>query len=102
YGPAPTWPQAATLSWVPALGKYVPGKIAALSGTVYLLCRFNIPAAVALSIALMADALAVLTGLVIGAPMLRLPQVRERISGGWAMCALVIAAAVVCLYPPVF
>jgi hypothetical protein len=102
YGPAPTWRQAATLSWVPALGKYVPGKIAAISGTVYLLRRFRISAPVALSVALMGDALAVLTGLLVGAPMLRLPEIREKIAGGWVMCVALVTAAAVCLYPPVF
>ena len=66
YGPVPSWPATATLSWLPALGKYVPGKVVAISGTVYLLRKFRIPAAVASSVALMGDALAVLTGLIVG------------------------------------
>src|SRR5438552_10553405 len=86
YGQPPSWPQAATLSWVPALGKYVPGKIAALGGTVYLLRRFKISAPVALSVALMADAIAVLTGLIIAVPTLRLPEVRDKVPGGWMGC----------------
>jgi hypothetical protein len=102
YGSAPSWAQAATLSWLPALGKYVPGKIAAVTGTVYLLRRFKISAPVALSVALMGDALAVLTGLIVAAPMLRLPEIRDKLPGSWVWCAIVIAAALVCLWPPVF
>ena len=50
YGPKLTWPQAATLSWVPGLAKYIPGKVVAIGGTVYLLRRYKIPAPVALSV----------------------------------------------------
>ena len=35
-------PQAATLSWVPGLAKYIPGKVVAIGGTVYLLRRYKI------------------------------------------------------------
>src|SRR6184192_3259839 len=44
YGPKLTWPQAATLSWVPGLAKYIPGKVVAIGGTVYLLRSYKIPA----------------------------------------------------------
>ena len=68
YGPKLTWPQAATLSWVPGLTKYIPGKVVAIGSTVYLLRRYSISAAVAvMSVALMGDAVAVLTGLIAGA-----------------------------------
>jgi uncharacterized membrane protein YbhN (UPF0104 family) len=102
YGLSVRWRHAATLSWLPALGKYVPGKVVAISSTVYLLRRFKIPAAVALSVALMGDALAVLTGLIVGAPMLRSPEVRARLPGGWVWSLTVILIGVTCLYPPVF
>ena len=66
YGPKLTWRQAATLSWVPGLAKYVPGKVVAIGSTVYLLRKYQISAAIALSVALMGDAVAVLTGLIAG------------------------------------
>ncbi len=102
YGPKLTWPQAATLSWVPGLAKYIPGKVVAIGGTFYLLRRYKIPAAAALSVTLMGDALAVLTGLIVGAPMLVTPEVQAHLPGGWIWCALLIFAALVCLYPPIF
>ena len=97
-----TWRQAATLSWVPGLAKYVPGKVVAIGSTVYLLRKYQISAAIALSVALMGDAVAVLTGLIACAPMLITPEVREHLPGGWIWCALLIFAGLVCLYPPVF
>lgn len=102
YGPRLTWPQAATLSWVPGLAKYVPGKVVAIGGTVFLLRRYKIPAAVALSVTLMGDALAVLTGLCVGAPMLLTPEAQAMLPGGVVWCILMIVTALVCLYPPVF
>src|SRR4051794_34391529 len=102
YGLTVPWRHAATLSWLPALGKYVPGKVVAISSTVYLLRRFKIPAAVALSVALMGDALAVLTGLIVGAPMLRLPGVRGKLRGGGVWSGGLIVGGVVPLSPPVF
>jgi uncharacterized membrane protein YbhN (UPF0104 family) len=102
YGPVPSWPATATLSWLPALGKYVPGKVVAISGTVYLLRKFKIPAAVALSVALLGDALAVLTGLIVGAPMLSWPAVREKLPGSWIAASVLIIGGTVCLYPSVF
>jgi hypothetical protein len=102
YGPTLTWPQAATLSWVPGLAKYIPGKVVAIGGTVYLLRRYKISAAVALSVALMGDAVAVLTGLIVGAPMLLTPEARAKLPGGVVWCVLMIVTALVCLYPPIF
>lgn len=102
YGASATWAQAATLSWIPALAKYVPGKVVAIASMVVLLKRYRIPLAVALSVALMADALAVVTGLVTGAAMFQSPQVQSHLPGGWVWCTLLIALGLITLYPPVF
>lgn len=96
------WRDAATLSWVPGLAKYVPGKVLAIGSTVVLLRRFQVSAAIALSVALMGDALAVLTGLIAGAPMLVTPEVRAHLHGGLIWCILLIVAGLICLFPPVF
>jgi uncharacterized membrane protein YbhN (UPF0104 family) len=50
----------------------------------------------------MADALAVLTGLLVSTPIFQLPAVRQTLPGGWAWSCLLIALTLVCLYPPVF
>jgi hypothetical protein len=102
YGPKLTWPQSATLSWVPGLAKYIPGKVVAIGGTVYLLRRYKIPAAIALSVTLMGDAVAVLTGLIVGAPMLLTPEARAHLPGGVIWCVLMIVGGLIALYPPVF
>lgn len=96
------WRDAATLSWVPGLAKYVPGKVLAIGSTVVLLRRFQVSAAIALSVALMGDALAVLTGLIAGAPMLVTSEARHYLRGGLIWCILLIVAGLICLFPPVF
>src|SRR5262249_10710090 len=76
--------------------------VIAIGGTVYLLRRFRIAAPIALSVALMADALAVLTGIIVAAPMLRLPEMRQRLPGGWIWSLAIIVIGLICLWPPVF
>lgn len=102
YGQTITWRQSCTVAWVPALGKYVPGKVAAILGAMYLLARYRVESAVALSVALLTDALAVLSGLVVGSIALQSPLIREKLPGNWIWSALIIGAGLVCLYPPVF
>ena len=87
---------------MPGLAKYVPGKVLAIGSTVVLLRRFQVSAAIALSVALMGDALAVITGLITGAPMLATPQAQQHLPGGWLWCALMIVIGLVCLFPPIF
>lgn len=96
------WRVMAAVAWVPLLGKYVPGKVAAIASAVYLLRRFGIAGAVALSVVLVLDGLAVLAGLMIGSRLLLMPEIREKVPGGWIVTALVIAVGLVCVHPRVY
>jgi hypothetical protein len=89
-------------AWVPPLGKYVPGKVAAVAGSVYLLRKHGVPGAVAVSIALMADGLAVIAGLVVSTPLLLWEPVRREWPNTWIFCVALAAAGVVALHPRVF
>lgn len=97
YAHAPSWKAMAAVAWVPPLGKYVPGKVASLVGAVYILRRFDIPAAIALSVVLAMDGLAVMSGLITGAPLLWWIN-----PNGIIPAALVIVMGVVCLHPVIF
>jgi glycosyltransferase 2 family protein len=97
YAHAPSLRVMAAVAWIPPLGKYVPGKVASLIGAVYILRRFQIPAAIALSVVLAMDGLAVITGLIAGAPLLR-----SVLPNGWVPAVGIIAVGVVCLHPAVF
>jgi hypothetical protein len=102
YGHALPWRQMAGVAWVPPLGKYVPGKVVALVGAMAMLKRVGVPLAIAATVVLMLDALAVLSGLIASAPMLLTPELQSR--NAWLMpiaIACLIGGAVV-LHPRVF
>jgi len=97
-----TWPQAAVVGWIPQIGKYIPGQVASLAGAVALLRRYAVPGAVALAVVLVMDGLAVLTGLIIGSPLLVWAPVRHVLPYGWLGCAVLVIAGVICLHPRVY
>jgi len=102
YAHAPTWPQMMAVAWVPPLGKYIPGKVAALLAAMTMLRKFGIPGAVAVSVVLALDGLAVLAGLITGAPLLFWEPIRRVAPWAWGVSLPVIACGVVCLWPSVF
>src|SRR5688572_25371372 len=89
-------------AWVPPLGKYVPGKLAAVAGSVYLLRKHGVPGAVAVSVALMADGLAVIAGLIVSTPLLLWEPVRGKMPNAWVWCIALALAGVVALHPRIF
>ena len=96
-----SWRGVVVASWVPTLGKYVVVKVGALAVTMYLLGRQGVSATVALSVALIQDALAVIAGLMVAAPLLRrvpLPPHFPR----WLGLAAALALGMVFLHPAVF
>lgn len=102
YGQHPTWPQMMSIAWIPPLGKYVPGKVAALGGAMYMLRKFGVAAAIAISVVLMMDAFAVLIGLMIGSRLLMTEPVASKVPGGSFLALGVIVIGCVILYPAVF
>ena len=102
YGYPLSWRVQLPAAWVPQLGKYVPGGIASVGGAVYLLRRHGVPAAIGLSVAVLLDALAVMAGLIVSAPLLLWRPVRERLPMAWLACAALIVVGVIMLHPRVF
>jgi glycosyltransferase 2 family protein len=102
YAQAPPLRVMAAVAWIPPLGKYVPGKVASLAGAVYLLRKFQIPAAIALGVVLVMDGLAVVSGLITGSPLLLWDPVRRIIPNGWIWCAVLVTVGIVCLHPAIF
>jgi uncharacterized membrane protein YbhN (UPF0104 family) len=102
YGWRLPWRVTLGAAWVPPLGKYVPGKVASVAGAVYLLRRHGVPGAVAVSVALMLDGLAVIAGLVLSTPLLLWEPVRRQMPTAWLWSAALAAAGVVALHPRVF
>ena len=102
YGQRVTWRVQLGSTWVPQLGKYVPGGIASIGGAVYLLRKAGVPGAVALSVTVLLDALAVMAGLIISVPLLFSKPMREHLPNAWLAGAVMIVLGVVMLHPRVF
>ena len=102
YGYPLPWRVQVTAAWVPQIGKYLPGGIASVGGTVYLLRKQGVPAAVGLSVAVLLDALAVMAGLIVCAPLLLWRPVREALPLAWLACIVLTGVGIVLLHPRVF
>ncbi len=102
YAHAPTWRQMLSVAWVPPLGKYIPGKVAALLAAMSMLRRFHIPAAVAVSVVLVLDGLAVIAGLITGTPLLYWKPIRDIAPWAAYISIPVLVLGIICLWPSVF
>ena len=92
----------AAAAWVPQLGKYVPGKVAAVAAAVALLRRSGVPAAVALACYGVLDGCTVVMGLCLAAPLLTAGAVQAALPGAELIAAVLVLGGVVVLTPPVF
>lgn len=97
YAHAPSLRVMAIVAWIPPLGKYVPGKVASLVGAVYILRKFDIPVAVAVSVVLAMDGFAVISGLITGSPLIGFYFPNSTIPA-----IIIIAIGVVSLHPAIF
>ena len=100
YATPPRWRSMPTIAWIPPLGKYIPG--AAVPAAVSMLRRFDIPIGAAVSVVLVLDGLAVLAGLITGAPLLLWQPIRERSPHAWILAIPVILIGMIGLWPTVF
>jgi uncharacterized membrane protein YbhN (UPF0104 family) len=92
----------AVVAWVPQLAKYVPGQVASIVGAVGFLRKFGVGAVVGLSVVLVMDGLAVLTGVITGSPLLLWQPVRKLLPYGWILCIIIIVAGITMMVPGVY
>jgi uncharacterized membrane protein YbhN (UPF0104 family) len=100
--PVPRWGEMAVVAWVPQLAKYVPGQVASIVGAVGFLRKFGVGAVVGLSVVLVMDGLAVLTGMVTGSPLLLWEPVKKLLPYGWILCIVLVGAGITMLLPGVY
>jgi len=93
--------ELAPLSWLPILGRYVPGKVFSVAWAIAMLRKRGVATAAAVAVPFLMMGLAVLTGLTIAVPLTLWAPVRERIPAAWAACLVLMGAGVVCLHPRV-
>jgi uncharacterized membrane protein YbhN (UPF0104 family) len=91
----------AAIAWVPALGKYVPGKFAAVAGAVWMFRQYNVPAAIGLSVVMIQLGLAILTGFIVALPLCFWQPVYQRQPYAWVWSVAVLVAGVASLHPRV-
>ncbi len=106
YGYRLDWRIQLAASWIPQLGKYLPGGIASVGGVVYILRKAAVPGAVALSVAVLLDGLAVIAGLICSTPLLLWGPVQQkiehRIPYAWLICVILSIVGVIVLHPVIF
>lgn len=93
---------AMSVCWMAGIGKYIPGKVAILANTMYLLSFYNIRAAIAAIIPALNNGLAVLVSLLVSSPLLLSPQTYGKIPFSRMGFFLVIIFGCVALWPRVF
>ncbi len=91
FGYSLPWKPALIVTWVPTLAKYVPGKLMGLAGAVYLFTRFDVPAKVGGSVAVLHFGLSILTGfllVLVGAFWTPLLDLQSPLGAAVAACAV--------------
>ena len=102
YGYPLNWRIQLSASWLPQIGKYIPGGIASVGGAVLILRRHGVPGAIGLSVSVLLDALAVMAGLIVSTPLLLWEPVRTRLPFAWLACIALTVVGLLLLHPRVF
>lgn len=102
YSQRLSWRVQLPVSWIPQLGKYLPGGIASIAGMVYLLRKHKVPGAVGLSVAVLLDGMAVIAGMIVSTPLLLSESVRSRFPLAWIACIAMVIVGLILLHPRVF
>ena len=89
------------VTWIPLLGKFLPGKVASVAGATYVLKKAGVSAVVALSVFVVLDALPVLVGIILSGVLLLEPAVRAELSWAPWLFGIVLVAGTIALSPPV-
>ena len=95
------WWRIAPVAWIPALGRYVPGKVVSFVWTVSMLRGRGMQAPAAVVVTYLVTGLGILVGLTAAVPLTLWGPVRRALPMAWAWCAALAAAGVVCLHPAV-
>jgi uncharacterized membrane protein YbhN (UPF0104 family) len=101
FTPAPSLRTMCAIAWVPALGRYVPGKFAAVAGAVWMFRQHNVPAAIGLSVVMLQLGLAILTGFIVALPLCFWQPIYQRQPYAWVWSLAVLLAGISSLHPRV-
>ncbi len=97
----PGWKRMIPVAWIPPIGKYIPGKVASVGSAIWLLHRCNVPSAIAAGCVLILNAVIVLVGLILGAPLTLYGYIPTAIPVAPVVCCLMLATGCILLHPRV-
>lgn len=95
------WWKIAPVAWIPALGRYVPGKVVSFVWTVSMLRGRGMQAPAAVVVTYLVTGLGILVGLTAAVPLTLWGPVRRALPMAWAWCVVLATAGAVCLHPAV-
>jgi len=95
--------QTVPILWVAAMGRYIPGKMATVAGSVVFFVKLGVGWTVTLAALSLSTAMMILVGLMAAVPMMFVhPVMRKNIPYGWAISLVMLGGGAVCLHPHVF
>lgn len=101
FEPAAGWLPATLVAWISPLGKYVPGKVGSLLGAVWIYRKFGIGAPVAASVLLVATGSALSACFFVLLPF-SVAGDAPALGSASMLIWPVLAAGLLCTYPPLF
>lgn len=102
FGAKIDWLQCLAVRWVAALGRYVPGKVAAVAGASGMLVAFGVRLPIAVASSLLLTMLSVLVGIIFSVPLLMKYSLEDVLPTGWVWAAAAVLLTAVYLHPRVF
>ena len=90
------------IAWLPQIGKYVPGKVASVVGSVWLLRRKGVSSPAAIGSVFVVDGIGILVGLGLAIPLTLWAPVRQSLPAAWLWSLGLLGVVLVCLHPKVF
>jgi glycosyltransferase 2 family protein len=88
--------------WLSSLGRYIPGKVAVVAGSMTMLTRMGARLPVVGAALLLSTGIMILIAMMATTPLFFLPEVRQRLPSAPLFWSLVVAMAIVCLHPRIY
>jgi len=96
------WRVLLAATWIPPLGKYVPGKVASVAWAVWLLHDRQVPGSAVLRAVFFQTGLSVMIGLVMAIPLMIWQPAGLPLAIAWLGAAALLALGLAVLHPRVF
>ena len=96
------WRVLIAATWIPPLGKYVPGKVASVAWAIWFLHKRQVPGSVVFRAVFFQTGLSVVTGLVMAIPVMIFLPGGFSMPIAWVGSVVLLALGLVALHPRVF